>query len=113
MKKSHPPNENSRENLAVARRAGNIRSYVIIKEIMGSRVVDSLPLRVRCECSNGGCHEIIELSLAKRRELRNTYRQGFIVITAHVDQISDSVFIEDHAFTVVGKPAYPDRISDL
>ena len=72
-------------NLSYMRREINISSYAIIKEVMGHAVVDYLPLRVRCECSMPLCEKIIEVSLAKRRELRHTFPRGFIVYPAHAD----------------------------
>ena len=68
------------DQLATIRRASNIRSYGVIKSIMGSGIIDSLPLRVRCECALSTCEEIIEVSLHQRRELRRNYPRGFIVI---------------------------------
>ena len=105
--------DNSSRNLAVIRRAGNIRSFIIIKTIMGSGVVDALPLRVRCECSKPGCEEIIELDLARRRELRRSFRQGFLVAPSHTDPTSDSILSQDATCNVVGKVDFPESVSDL
>ena len=99
--------------LAVARREGNIRSYGVIKGIMGSRVVDTLPLRVRCECGVSLCEEIIEVSLAKRRELRRSYPKGFIVVIAHVNLHEDSSLHDTDRFSVVVKPGFTYAVTDL
>ena len=101
------------EHLPVIRREINIHSYAIVRGIMGSGVVDSLPLRVRCECSIPLCEEIIEVSLAKRRELRRSYPRGFIVVPDHANSLQDITLCQADAFSVVEKLEYTEEVEDL
>jgi len=101
------------DQLAAVRRASNIRSYGVIKGIMGSGIIDSLPLRVRCECALITCEEIIEVSLEQRRELRRDYPRGFILVTAHSDSSQDILLFENKEFSVVEKPQFTESVTDL
>lgn len=112
--KKQPALLNDQEDrLPVIRREINIHSYAVVKGIMGSGVVDSLPLRVRCECSLPLCEEIIEVSLAKRRELRRSYSRGFIVVPDHTNSFQDTTLYQADAFSVVEKLEYTDEVEDL
>lgn len=101
------------DQLAVFRREGNILSYGVIKGIMGSGVVDALPLRVTCECSIPRCEEIIEVSLAKRRQLRRSYPRGFIVASFHANSPEDILLLKTNEFSVVEKPGFSELVADL
>jgi hypothetical protein len=101
------------DQLAAIRRQGNIRSYNAIIGIMGSSVVDSLPLRVRCECSVTACEEIIDVSLAQRRELRRDYPRGFIVVLPHAEAAQDVLLHQSDEFGVVEKPEFTEVVKDL
>jgi hypothetical protein len=100
-------------HLAVIRREINIRSYGIIKGIMGNRIVDTLPLRLRCECSVPVCEENIEVSLAQRRELRRNYPHGFIVIPLHTGTNQDITLCTTSDFKVVEKIDFLQVVTDL
>ena len=101
------------DQLAVIRRTSNIRSYGVINGIMGSSVVDSLPLRVRCECGIAVCEEIIEVNLAKRRELRRNYPRGFIIVPTHLNYAQDvSLYCSDE-ICVVEKLKFSETVTDL
>lgn len=105
---------NLQENqLAAFRREGNILSYGVIKGIMGSDIVDSFPLRVRCECSIPLCEEIIEISLSQRRQLRRKYSSGFIVAPSHANPSPDIVLLKTNEFSVVEKPGFSESVTDL
>lgn len=106
------PAKSDDKSLASDRRGGNIRSYGVIKMIMGTRVVDSLPLRVRCECSLPACEEIIEISLNERRELRRSFPSGFIVAPSHKGA-KDATAYEAPRLNVVTKPNCLDEVVDL
>jgi len=101
------------DQLAVVRRDSNIRSYRVIKGIMSSRVVESLPLRVRCECAIQRCEEIIEVILSKRRELRRHYPRGFIIVPSHVDASQDIALCENADFCVIEKLKFTEAVKDL
>lgn len=101
------------DQLASERRQSNIHSYGIIKGIMGSGVIDSLPLRVRCECSVPNCEDIIEVNLGKRRELRRNHPLGFILIPSHVNSPNDSLLSTSKLFCVVEKPGFTETVTDL
>ncbi len=105
---AHPQND----ELADFRRGTNIRSYGIIKTIMGLRVVDKLPLRVRCECAITSCEEIIEISLRQRRDLRRNYPVGFIVAPQHTSA-RDNLLYKSDIYWVVEKPQYSEKVTDL
>lgn len=99
--------------LAVLRRDGNIRSYGIIKRIMGAGIIDSLPLRVRCECSALSCEEIIEISLARRREIRRKFPRGFIVASLHTCSPNDVSLFNDDKLSILENPRYSEPVTDL
>ena len=99
--------------LAVIRRTGNVSSYGVIKGIMGSQVVDSLPLRVRCECIIQTCEEIIEVSLGERRELRRAYPRGFITVTAHASASEDNILCVAERYSVIAMPQFTESVTDL
>jgi hypothetical protein len=99
--------------LAFARRVGNVRSYLVIKDIMGTSMTDSLPLRVRCECSKPGCQEVIELRLSKRRELRRSYPRGFIIVPAHSTTPPDVTSYATQELCVVEKLEFTEPVTDL
>ena len=101
------------ELLAVVRRGSNIRSYGVIKVIMGARVIDSLPLRVRCECSIPSCEEIIEIKLSKRREIRRNFPTGFIVAPMHSNSALEDILFQVNNFSVVNKPQFTEEVTDL
>ena len=101
------------DQLASIRRGSNIISYGVIKGIMGSGVVDSLPLRVRCECSIPICEDIIEVTLAQRRELRRNFPRGFIVVPAHVSSPQDITLFKTAHFCVVEKLQFTEVVTDL
>ncbi len=101
------------DQLAAFKREGNILSYGVIKGIMGSDIVDSLPLRVRCECSIPLCEEIIEISLSQRRQLRRKYSSGFIVAPSHSNSPQDIVLLKTSEFSVVEKPGFSESVTDL
>ena len=101
------------DQLAARRRDNNIRSYGVIKVIMGSRVVDKLPLRIRCECSTPICEEIIEVTLAKRRELRRNYPTGFIVVPSHAVSSQDATLCKTKEFIVLEKTKFSQTVTDL
>jgi len=113
MSTQEPTQSASNEELAVIRRASNIFSYVVIKNIMGSQVLDLLPLRVRCECPLPGCEEIIELTLAQRRKLRRSYPKGFILLPAHQNSSLDIAVFESAPYNVVEKPQFTQKVTDL
>ena len=115
MSINQPPAPQTQEDdqLAVIRREINIRSYGIIKGIMGSRIVDSLPLRLRCECTVPICEENIEVSLAKRRELRRNYPHGFIVTPLHGKSAQDTILCKTNEFKVIEKHNFTDAVTDL
>ena len=104
---------NSDDQLAVIRRMSNISSYGVINGLMGSRIVDSLPLRVRCECELLVCEENIEIILSQRRSLRRSYPRGFIVITSHANSSQDTFLFESKAFSVVEKKQFTEEVTDL
>jgi len=110
--RSAPFNQQDNQ-LAAVRRASNIRSYGVIKGIMGNRVVDSLPLRVRCECAIPTCEEIIEVTLFNRRELRRNHPRGFIVVRLHANSPQDTMLYENDDFSVVEKPQFTETVTDL
>lgn len=99
--------------LSVIRREINIHSYAAVKGIMGSGVIDSLPLRVRCECSLPLCEEVIEVSLAKRRELRRDYPRGFIVVPAHANSSQDITLCRAGKYSVIEKLEFTEEAEDL
>ena len=101
------------DHLASIRRESNIRSYSVIRGIMGSGVIDSLPLRVRCECGVLICEEIIEVSLDKRRELRRSYPRGFIVVNSHANSPIDPTVYQSDSLSVIEKLKYSDKVTDL
>jgi hypothetical protein len=103
----------SEDQLAVIRRTSNIRSYGVIKGIMGSGIIDSLPLRVRCECALPACEEIIEVSLSQRRDLRRNYPRGFIVVSSHADSSHDVLLFKDSKYNVIQKLQFTDMVTDL
>lgn len=103
----------SEDQLAAVRRASNIRSYGVIKGIMGSGIIDSLPLRVRCECALLTCEEIIEVTLSQRRDLRRNYPRGFILVKSHADPPQDVLLFENKEFSVVEKPQFTEAVTDL
>lgn len=107
-------NQNYLDNeYASARRSGNILSHVIIKGLMGPRMIDSLPLRIRCECSIPGCQEVIGLILSRRRKLRKEYPIGFIVVNSHAPCPPDVALYETEEYRVVEKLDYPDAVTDI
>lgn len=99
--------------LAAIRRASNIRSYGVIKGIMGNGVVDSLPLRVRCECAVSTCEDIIEVSLSARRGLRRNFPRGFIVVRSHTNSPEDTIMHQSDNFSVVEKADFTEAVTDL
>ncbi|GAC1370920.1 MAG: hypothetical protein NVSMB39_4270 [Candidatus Saccharimonadales bacterium] len=99
--------------LAVTRRGINIHSYGIINTIMAKRVIDSLPLRLRCECPVPSCEEIIEIILAQRRELRRQYPRGFIVIASHAASSQSKVIFKSDAYHVVEMAEFTQTVTDL
>jgi hypothetical protein len=99
--------------LAAIRRASNVSSYGVIKGIMGSQVVDSLPLRVRCECIMQTCEEIIEVSLGERRELRRTYPKGFITVPPHASASDDNTLCVSERYSVIAMPQFTESVTDL
>jgi len=99
--------------LAGIRRAGNIHSYAVIKDIMGSQMIDSLPLRIRCECSILDCQEIVGLSLSRRRELRQKYPKGFIVILSHAYSPPNTKVYESQEFSVVERLEFNKAVVDI
>jgi hypothetical protein len=99
--------------LATIRRASNISSYGVIKGIMGSRVVDTLPLRIRCECIMQTCEEIVEVNLGERRDLRRNYPRGFITVTAHNSSSHEDTLLATDLYCVVQMPQFPEVITDL
>jgi hypothetical protein len=101
------------DQLAAIRRMSNIRSYGVIKGIMGSGVIDSLPLRVRCECGVPICEEIIEVNLANRREIRRNYPRGFIVVPSHANSLQDITLHETKLLSVVEKVKFSEDVIDL
>ena len=101
------------DGLADVRRGSNIRSYGVIKGIMGDRIVDTLPLRVRCECQIPMCEEIIEVNLAKRRELRRSYPRGFIVVPPHASTAPDSIVYSTEIYSVIEMAEFPQSVTDL
>jgi hypothetical protein len=101
------------DQLAVTRRNINIHSYGVIRGIMGNRVIDTLPLRLRCECSVPSCEEIIEINLAERRELRREFPRGFIVINAHGRSSRDTTSYEKANYGVVKKRGFPQTVIDM
>ena len=101
------------DQLALSRRDSNIRSYGIITVIMGSRVVDSLPLRIRCECPTPICEEIIEVSLSERRDLRRNYPRGFIVVPSHATPSEDTTLFKTKNFHVLQKQKFSQTVTDL
>jgi hypothetical protein len=101
------------DQLAASRRDNNIRSYGIIKVIMGPRVVDTLPLRIRCECTTPVCEEIIEVTLTKRRELRRNYPTGFIVVPFHAVSSEDTTLCKTKEFIVLEKTEFSQIVTDL
>lgn len=110
----HASSNHPEDQLPAIRRESNIRSYGLIKELMGSGMVDSLPLRVRCECSIPTCEEIIEVSLAKRRELRRKYPRGFIVALSHAGSFEDVILCTTEGeFSVVEKLQFTEAVADL
>lgn len=100
-------------DLAITRRTGNIHSYAVIKGIMGSSLVESLPLRIRCECSLPECQEIIGLSLSQRRGLRTKFPKGFIVILSHAFCPPNTQVYASKGFGVVEKPEFTKAVVDL
>lgn len=112
-KQQHALLNDKEDHLPVIRREINIHSYALVKGIMGSGVIDSLPLRVRCECSLPLCEEVIEVNLAKRRELRRSYPRGFIVVPDHTNSFQDITLCQADAFSVVEKLEYTDEVEDL
>jgi hypothetical protein len=99
--------------LAAIRRASNVSSYGVIKGIMGSQVVDSLPLRVRCECIMQTCEEIIEVSLGERRELRRKYPRGFITVIAHASASEENLLFTAGMYSVIAMPQFTELVTDL
>lgn len=99
--------------LATVRRASNIASYGVIRGIMGSNIVDSLPLRVRCECIMQTCEEIIEVNLGERRDLRRNYPKGFITVSAHASSSEENILLEADQYSVIAMPQFPEVITDL
>ena len=112
-KEHHIPLSDQDDQLAVVRREINIRSYGVIKGIMGYSVIDSLPLRVRCECSIPLCEEVIEVSLAERRKLRRSYSRGFIVVLSHANSVQDITLYKTDEFNVVEKLQFTESVTDL
>jgi len=104
---------NSDDQLAAIRRMSNISSYGVINGLMGSRIVDSLPLRVRCECDLLACEENIEIILSQRRELRRRYPRGFIVATAHMNSSQDTSLFVSEVYSVVEKARFTEEVTDL
>ncbi len=107
------PLSNQEGKLAVIRRQSNIRSYAVIKGIMGSGVIDSLPLRVRCECGLPICEEIIEVNLSERRQIRRNYPRGFIAVPSHVDYPHDVTLFKSDKLCVVEKLQFSEVVTDL
>lgn len=101
------------EELSVTRRGINVRSYGVIKSIMGSRTIDSLPLRLRCECSVETCEEIIEITLAQRRDLRRRFASSFIVVVVHADINEGAIVYKADEYAVVEKPELTQTVVDL
>ena len=112
-KEQHVVSNYQENQLAVIRREINIRSYGSIKGIMGGGVIDSLPLRVRCECAVPLCEEIIEVSLSRRRELRRKYPRGFIVVLSHANSAQDITLLKTDTFSVVEKLHVTEEVEDL
>ncbi len=108
--KSHHLPEDS---LALSRRSGNIRSFGVISEIMGSGVIDTLPLRVRCECDVSACEEIIEVTLSKRRNLRRSFPRGFIVIPEHAKRPNYVLLLKTGVLCVVENSEFTQTVQDL
>lgn len=104
---------NSNDKLAAVRRTSNIRSYCVIRGIMGNGIVDSLPLRVRCECALSACEEIIEVILSQRRDLRRSYPRGFIVVSSHANSSKDNILFKNDEFSVVEKDQFTEKVTDL
>lgn len=99
--------------LAVTRRNINIHSYGVISTIMGKRVIDALPLRLRCECCVPNCEAIIEILLAQRRELRRKYPRGFIVVSSHADSTLNKIVHNTKDYGVVEMDGFTQAVTDL
>jgi hypothetical protein len=96
---------NTHQDRARSMREINISSYRFIMNIMGTYTDESMPLRLRCECGRNGCNEIINVTLRQRRQTRETYPQGFIVLREHVQgSDSETVISNGPGFVVVEKP---------
>lgn len=104
---------NTDDQLAAIRRMSNISSYGVINGLMGRRIVDSLPLRVRCECALLACEEIIEIILSQRRDLRRSYPRGFIIVSSHANSSKDNVLFKNDEFSVVEKDQFTEKVTDL
>jgi hypothetical protein len=107
------PTNNPSQDLSVTRRNINVHSYGVIKIIMGNRIVDSLPLRLRCECSIPICEEIIEITLAERRDLRRKYASAFIVVIAHAPTVDSILSFQTTTYGVIEKAGYEEPVIDL
>ena len=101
------------EQLAIIRRNINVHSYGVISGIMGARTVDTLPLRLRCECALPSCEDIIHVTLGQRRELRRAYPSGFIVVPSHADPEHDTIAHQADNYCVVEKPGVTQTVIDL
>jgi hypothetical protein len=108
----NPPLFGANGLLAVTRRNINIHSYGVISGIMGERIVEAMPLRLRCECPVPSCEEIIEVILATRRELRREFPTGFIVVQSHVGASAEYLY-QSVNYCVVSISGYDATVVDL
>jgi hypothetical protein len=90
-----------------------VNSFGVIQGIMGARIVEALPLRLRCECAVPICEEIIEITLGKRRELRRKYAHGFIVVIAHATSKLNGTLYRNARYSIVEKQGFTQTVVDL